>query len=124
MEAYFSEAVPSSGVSYDKLHHRFALTTPHPVFLFISLWCSTRKIEFAARNAISVSISGSLSQTQPLYQHRGQPLLDEVKALRNWLRERPADGSDFLFTSQMWALVRRVASLPLPSPPLPSEHAH
>lgn len=51
----------------------------------------------------SVSIrrlKGSLSQVQPLYQHRGQPLLDEIAALRAWLKARPADGSDFLFTSQ------------------------
>jgi integrase len=45
-------------------------------------------------------LKGSLSQVQPLYQHRGQPLLDEVAALRAWLKTRPADGSDFLFTSQ------------------------
>jgi integrase len=51
----------------------------------------------------SVSIrrlKGSLSQVQPLYQHRGQPLLDEMAALKAWLKTRPADGSDFLFTSQ------------------------
>jgi len=41
-----------------------------------------------------------IGQVQPLYQHRGQPLLDEVNALRAWLRTRPVDGSDFLFTSQ------------------------
>jgi integrase len=40
-------------------------------------------------------LKGSLSQVQPLYQHRGQPLLDEMNALRAWLRTRPADGSDF-----------------------------
>jgi integrase len=45
-------------------------------------------------------LKGSLSQVQPLYQHRGQPLLDEMAALRAWLKARPADGSDFLFTSQ------------------------
>jgi integrase len=45
-------------------------------------------------------LKGSLTTVQPLYSHRGQPLLDEVVALRAWLRERPADGSDFLFTSQ------------------------
>jgi integrase/recombinase XerD len=37
---------------------------------------------------------------QPLYPHRGQPLLDEINALRAWLRERKQDGSDYLFTSQ------------------------
>ena len=38
--------------------------------------------------------------TQPLMPHRGQPLLDELAALRAWLKVRSADGSDFLFTSQ------------------------
>jgi type 1 fimbriae regulatory protein FimB len=45
-------------------------------------------------------LKGSLQTVQPLYQHRGQPLLDEVAALRTWLKMRHADGSDFLFTSQ------------------------
>jgi type 1 fimbriae regulatory protein FimB len=45
-------------------------------------------------------LKGSLLTIQPLHQHRGQPLLDEVTALRTWFRRRPADGSDFLFTSQ------------------------
>jgi len=45
-------------------------------------------------------LKGSLHTIQPLYQHRGQPLLDETAALRAWLRTRPADGSDYLFTSQ------------------------
>jgi site-specific recombinase XerD len=38
--------------------------------------------------------------TQPLYEHRGQPLLDEVVALRSWLKERPEDGTRYVFTSQ------------------------
>jgi type 1 fimbriae regulatory protein FimB len=45
-------------------------------------------------------LKGSLQTVQPLYPHRGQPLLDEIKALRAWLRERKQDGSDYLFTSQ------------------------
>jgi integrase len=45
-------------------------------------------------------LKGSLSTVQPLYPHRGQPLLDEMTALRAWLRERRSDGSDYLFTSQ------------------------
>lgn len=53
--------------------------------------------------AASISIrrlKGSLQTVQPLYPHRGQPLLDEMSALRAWLRERRSDGSDYLFTSQ------------------------
>ena len=45
-------------------------------------------------------LKGSLHTIQPIYQHRGQPLLDETAALRAWLRKRPCDGSDYLFTSQ------------------------
>jgi integrase len=45
-------------------------------------------------------LKGSPQTIQPLYQHRGQPLLDETAALRVWLRKRPKDGSDYLFTSQ------------------------
>jgi len=41
-------------------------------------------------------LKGSLYTVQPLYRHKGQPLLDEVAALRAWLRERKADGSDYL----------------------------
>src|SRR5258708_13156905 len=45
-------------------------------------------------------LKGSLHTIQPLYQHRGQPLLDETAAIRAWLRKRRADGSDYLFSSQ------------------------
>jgi site-specific recombinase XerD len=45
-------------------------------------------------------LKGSLHTIQPIYQHRGQPLLDETAALRAWLRKRQTDGSDYLFTSQ------------------------
>src|SRR5579862_5033147 len=45
-------------------------------------------------------LKGSLHTVQPLYQHKGQPLLDESAALRAWMRKRQADGSDFLFCSQ------------------------
>jgi integrase len=45
-------------------------------------------------------LKGSLETRQPIYQHRGQPLLDEQKALRTWLRQREGDGSDYVFTSQ------------------------
>lgn len=36
---------------------------------------------------------------QPLERHPGHPLLDEVRALSAWLKERPEDGSGILFTS-------------------------
>jgi type 1 fimbriae regulatory protein FimB len=61
------------------------------------------KLADVDQKAGSISIrrlKGSLQTVQPLYQHRGQPLLDEVAAIRNWLRKRPADCSNYLFTSQ------------------------
>jgi integrase len=37
--------------------------------------------------AISIQrLKGSMRTVQPLYTHRGQPLLDEVAALRSWLK--------------------------------------
>jgi type 1 fimbriae regulatory protein FimB len=45
-------------------------------------------------------LKGSRKTAQPLYPHGGEPLLDEVKAMREWLRVRRDDGSGALFTSQ------------------------
>ena len=45
-------------------------------------------------------MKGSLFTIQELERHRGIPLLDEVKALKEWLAIRPADCGDALFTSQ------------------------
>lgn len=53
-------------------------------------------------------LKGSLQTVQPLYQHRGQPLLDETTAIRTWLRKRPDDGSDYLFTSQKGGKLSRI----------------
>ena len=52
-------------------------------------------------------LKGSLTTTQPLYRHRGQPLLDEIAALRSWVREREPDGSDYLFSSQKGGRLHR-----------------
>ena len=53
------------------------------------------------RESITVfRLKHSLQTVQPLYPHKGQPLLDETIALRVWLRDRSPDGSDYLFTSQ------------------------
>jgi site-specific recombinase XerD len=64
--------------------------------------CGLRLADVDVKNgAVSIQrLKGSMKTVQPLYAHRGQPLLDEVTALRAWLRVRPVDGSDYLFTSQ------------------------
>ena len=52
-------------------------------------------------------LKGSLHTVQPIYRHKGQPLLDEQTALRAWLRDRDPDGSDYLFTSQKGGRLHR-----------------
>src|SRR6266849_3995448 len=60
------------------------------------------------RQAITVRrLKGSMDTVQPLYPHRGVPLLDETAALRAYLRDREADGSDFLFVSQKGGRLHR-----------------
>ena len=64
--------------------------------------CNLRLDDIDMRNGSIVveRLKGSLRTTQALTEHRGEPLLNEVKALREWLRQRPNDGSDFVFVSQ------------------------
>jgi site-specific recombinase XerD len=45
-------------------------------------------------------VKGSLKTTQQLMPHRGEPLLDEFKALKAYLAVRPADSGNALFVSQ------------------------
>lgn len=52
-------------------------------------------------------LKGSLRTTQAVTEHRGEPLLNEHRALREWIRERRDDGSDFLFTSQKGGRIDR-----------------
>jgi len=56
--------------------------------------CGLTFADIDLKNAsIAVSrLKGSLRTIQPFYQHRGQPLLDELFALRTWLRVRPYGG--------------------------------
>jgi integrase len=54
-----------------------------------------------------ISLALSLDTVQPLYPHRGVPLLDELAALRAHVRDREADGSDFLFVNQKCGRLHR-----------------
>src|SRR5437016_3164700 len=64
--------------------------------------CNLRLDDIDLKNGSIVvqRLKGSLRTTQAVTEHRGEPLLNEIKALREWLRQRPDDGSDYLFTSQ------------------------
>jgi integrase len=64
--------------------------------------CNVRLDDIDLKNGhiIVERLKGSLRTVQAVTEHRGEPLLNEQKALREWLRQRPNDGSDFLFVSQ------------------------
>jgi integrase len=53
-------------------------------------------------------LKGSLRTVQPIVGHPGEPLLNEERALREWLRIRPNDGSDYLFVSQRGGCLSRI----------------
>ena len=71
--------------------------------------CNLRIDDIDLKNgSITVErLKGSLRTTQAITGHRGGPLLDELRALREWMRERRHDGSDFLFTSQKGGRLHR-----------------
>jgi type 1 fimbriae regulatory protein FimB len=71
--------------------------------------CNLRLADVDMRSeAITVRrLKGSMLTVQPLYRHKGQPLLDELAALRHWLRQRKADGSDYVFLSQKGGRLHR-----------------
>jgi integrase len=71
--------------------------------------CNLRIDDIDLKNgSITVErLKGSLRTTQAVTGHRGEPLLDELKALREWMRERRHDGSDFVFTSQKGGRLHR-----------------
>ena len=64
--------------------------------------CNLRMSDVDLKNGCIVidRLKGSLRTIQAMTEHRGEPLLNEIKAVREWLRQRTDDASDFLFTSQ------------------------
>src|SRR2546423_11782332 len=56
--------------------------------------CNLRLCDIDMQNCsiIVQRLKGSLRTTQALTEHRGEPLLNELKALRDWLRRRNNDG--------------------------------
>lgn len=71
--------------------------------------CNLRLEDIDLKNGSVVidRLKGSLRTVQALSEHRGEPLLNEVRAIREWLRQRPNDGSDFLFVSQKGGRIHR-----------------
>jgi type 1 fimbriae regulatory protein FimB len=71
--------------------------------------CNLRVSDIDLRNGSMViqRLKGSLRTVQAITEHRGEPLLNESRALQSWLRARPRDGSDFLFNSQKGGRLHR-----------------
>jgi site-specific recombinase XerD len=97
----------------------------------VSEVCNLRVTDIDLKNgSITVErLKGSLRTIQAVTEHRGEPLLNEHRALREWLRQRQHDGSDYLFNSQkggrldrsqFFRLFRTIAS----EAGLPTEKCH
>lgn len=71
--------------------------------------CNLRLDDIDLKNGSIVvnRLKGSLRTVQTVTEHRGEPLLNENRALREWLRCRRDDGSNFLFTSQKGGRIHR-----------------
>lgn len=58
------------------------------------------KLEDISDGSLTIErLKGSKTTVQPLVPHRGQPLLDEVKCLREYLKVRAKDSGNVLFPS-------------------------
>jgi type 1 fimbriae regulatory protein FimB len=62
--------------------------------------CGLRTADLVDGHLTIKRLKGSRKTTHQLVPHRGQPLLDEVKAMKEWLAIRPTDSGDALFPSQ------------------------
>ncbi len=62
--------------------------------------CSIRLADIKDGALTVRRLKGSKTTCQQLLSHRGVPLLDEVRGYREWLKIRPSDCGDFVFTSQ------------------------
>jgi len=58
-------------------------------------------------------VKGSRSGVQQLDRHKGERTLDEIVALKAWLKERVEDGSQILFPSQKGGMMTRMQFLRL-----------
>jgi site-specific recombinase XerD len=70
-------------------------------------------IDIIAQTIAVNRCKGSKSGVQSLDRHKGEPLLDEVVALKAWLKERREDGSKVLFPSAKGGAMTRMQFLRL-----------
>jgi site-specific recombinase XerD len=65
-------------------------------------------IDMDAQTIVVNRCKGSKSGVQSLDRHKGEPLLDEVVALKTWFKERREDGSKVLFPSAKGGAMTRM----------------
>jgi type 1 fimbriae regulatory protein FimE len=70
-------------------------------------------IDMVAQTIAVNRCKGSKSGIQALDRHKGDPLLDEVVALKVWLKSRREDGSKVLFPSAKGGVMTRMQFLRL-----------
>ena len=61
--------------------------------------CKLRLSDIVDGSVTIKRLKNSKTTVQPLESHRGVPLINEVRNLGEYLRERPTDSGDFLFPS-------------------------
>jgi site-specific recombinase XerD len=86
-------------------------------------------IDMAAQTIAVNRCKGSKSSVQSLDRHKGEPLLDEVVALKSWLKERREDGSKVLFPSakggvMTWMQFNRLFKAYATAAGVPADLAH
>lgn len=66
----------------------------------VSEACQLTVNDISSRHVEIRRLKGSLFTIQAIEAHRGEPLLNEQQALKEWLAERPTDHGSALFTSK------------------------
>jgi hypothetical protein len=84
-----------------------------PTFRHALRSCEARALRLVDINMDAQTIAinrckGSKSSAQSLDRHKGEPLLDEVVALKAWFKERREDGSKVLFPSAKGGAMTRM----------------
>lgn len=62
--------------------------------------CQIKMDDIQDQSLKIMRLKNSKTTIQPLVPHRGEPILDELKSLREYLKSRPLDAGEYLFTSQ------------------------
>lgn len=71
--------------------------------------CQIRLADISNGSLTIRRLKNSKTTVQPLVPHRGQPLLDEIKSLRDYTKVRLVDAGEYLFPSLKGGCLKRNA---------------